>query len=122
MLPALDVGYLTKIRTGVFGLNLIAMETLFSPVMTVRKRLRFGMRVVTMGQMWWMDSLPYRVVSPGGDVLFQAPINLRHPPRVERDLMELGCSIWVNDKRLTRKELPQRGQEDNMQGLSRPGG
>ena len=74
------------------------------------------------GQMWWMDSLPYRVVSPGGNVLFQTALNLRHPPRVERELMELGCSIWVNGKRLTRKELTQRGQEDKMQGLSRPGG
>lgn len=74
------------------------------------------------GMMWWTDSLPYRVVNPNGDVLFQTVLNLRHPPRVERALMELGCSIWVNGKRLTRKELTQRGQEDKMQGLPRPGG
>ena len=75
-----------------------------------------------MGQMWWSDSLPYRVVSPGGDVLFQTALNLRHPSRVERALMEQGCSIWINGKRLTRKELTQRGQENKMQSLSRLGG
>ena len=74
-----------------------------------------------MGQMWWSDSLPYRVVSPGGDVLFQTALHLRHPPQVERALMEQRCTIWIDGKRLTRKELTQRGQENKMQSLSRPG-
>ncbi len=73
------------------------------------------------GDTWWTNSLPYRIVSPGGAVLLQAPIALRHPPRVERALLDQGCSIWINGKRLTRKELTQRGQEDKMQGVPRPG-
>lgn len=73
------------------------------------------------GDAWWANFLPYRVVNPGGAVLLQAPIALRHPPQVERALMEQGCTIWIDGKRLTRKELTQRGQENKMQGLSRPG-
>lgn len=73
------------------------------------------------GDAWWANSLPYRVVNPGGAVLLQAPIALRHPPQVERALMEQRCTIWIDGKRLTRKELTQRGQENKMQGLSRPG-
>lgn len=70
---------------------------------------------------WWLDPLPYRVVGANGRILYQAPRSLRHPPRIERELMDSGCSIWINGKRLTRKELTQRGQENKMQGLSRPG-
>lgn len=62
------------------------------------------------GDAWWANPLPYRIVSPGGAVLLQAPLGLRHPPRVERALMEQGCAIWINGKRLTRKEVSQRGQ------------
>lgn len=62
------------------------------------------------GDAWWANPLPYRIVSPGGAVLLQAPIALRHPPRVEWALMEQGCAIWINGKRLTRKEVSQRGQ------------
>lgn len=73
------------------------------------------------GCKWCLDPLPYKVVGANGRILYQAPISLRHPPRIERDLMDSGCAIWINGKRLTRKELTQRGQENKIQGLSRPG-
>lgn len=71
---------------------------------------------------WWLDPLPYKVVGANGRILYQAPLSLRHPPRIERDLMDQGCTIWIDGKRRTRKELTQRGQENKMQSLSRPGG
>lgn len=73
------------------------------------------------GCKWLLDPLPYKVVGANGRILYQAPLSLRHPPRIERDLMDQGCTIWIDGKRLTRKELTQRGQENKMQGLSRPG-
>mgnify|MGYP006903483937 FL=1 len=59
---------------------------------------------------WWLDPLPYKVFGGNGRILYQAPLSLRHPPRLERELMDGGCSIWINGKRLTRKEVAQRGQ------------
>lgn len=73
-----------------------------------------------MNDMWW-QFLPYQITGPNGAILFQAPLALRYPPRVERELVEQGCTIWIDGKRLTRKELTQRGQENKMQGLSRSG-
>lgn len=59
---------------------------------------------------WWLDPLPYKVVGSNGRILYQVPLSLRHPPRIERELMDEGCSIWINGKRLTKKEVTQRGQ------------
>lgn len=71
---------------------------------------------------WWLSPLPYQVIGPNGAILLQAPLALRYPARVERDMVEQRCTIWIDGKRLTRRELTQRGQENKMQGLSRPGG
>lgn len=74
-----------------------------------------------MGTEWWRDPLPYQVIGPGGDVLFQTMLDLRYPPRIERTMLEQGCTILVGGRKLTRKELAQRGQENKMQGMSLPG-
>ena len=73
------------------------------------------------GCKWWMDPLPYKVVGSNGRILCQAPLSLRHPLRIERELMDQGCAIWINGKRLTRKEVSQRGQTVKVQGLPRKG-
>ena len=70
---------------------------------------------------WWLDPLPYKVVGANGRILFQTPLSLRHPLRIERELMDQGCAIWINGKRLTRKEVSQRGQKNKVQGLPRKG-
>ena len=73
------------------------------------------------GCKWWMAPLPYKVVGANGRILFQTPLSLRHPLRIERELMDQGCAIWINGKRLTRKEVSQRGQTVKVQGLPRNG-
>lgn len=73
-----------------------------------------------MDDMWW-EPLPYQITGPNGAILFQTPLALRYPPRVERDMVEQGCTIWIDGKRLTRKEVSQRGQTGKVQGLPRKG-
>ena len=70
---------------------------------------------------WWLDPLPYKVVGANGRILFQTTLSLRHPLRIERSLMDQGCAIWINGKRLTRKEVSQRGHTVKVQGLPRKG-
>lgn len=70
---------------------------------------------------WWNTPLPYRVLGPGGEVLMQGAERVRYPARVERALLEQGCVILLNGKRLTRKELAH-GKERILQELPRPRG
>lgn len=72
-------------------------------------------------ELWWNTPLPYRVLGPGGEVLMQGAERVRYPARVERALLEQGCVILLNGKRLTRKELAH-GKESTLQELPRPRG
>lgn len=61
-----------------------------------------------MDSNWWQLPLPYQVISPDGSVLYQSLETERHPPRIERQLIESGCSIVLNGKKITQKELTRR--------------
>lgn len=63
---------------------------------------------------WPTDPLPYQVRSPDGGILYQSPITCRHPPRIERLLLESGCTILVEGRKLTKKELSQRAQNKTL--------
>ena len=58
---------------------------------------------------WWLSVLPYRVIGPDGAILFQAPEDLRYSPGIEQTMLETGCTIIINGKKLTQKELWKRG-------------
>ena len=58
---------------------------------------------------WWRNPLPYRVLSPDGSTLYQSLEPERHPPHIERQLLKNGCTIYLHGKKLTQKELAQRG-------------
>lgn len=61
-----------------------------------------------MDPCWWKNPLPYQVVSPDGSILYQSLETERHPPRIERQLIDAGCSICLNGKKITQKELSRR--------------
>nr|DAH20940.1 MAG TPA: hypothetical protein [Caudoviricetes sp.] len=63
---------------------------------------------------WPTDPLPYQVRSPDGGILYQSLITCRHPPRIERMLLESGCTILVEGRKLTKKELSQRAQNKTL--------
>lgn len=63
---------------------------------------------------WPAEPLPYQVISPDGGILYQSLIACRHPPRIERMLLESGCTILVEGRKLTKKELSQREQNKTL--------
>lgn len=77
--------------------------------------------IILSSAVWWNTPLPYRVLGPGGKVLMQGAERVRYPARVERALLEQGCVILLNGKRLTRKELAH-GKGSTLQELPRPRG
>ena len=62
-----------------------------------------------MADCWWLALLPYRVIAPDGTTLFQSREDLRYPPHIEQAMLETGCTIIINGKKLTQKELRKRG-------------
>ena len=62
-----------------------------------------------MADCWWLDLLPYRVIGPDGATLCQSLEAFRYPPRIEQAMVESGCTIVLHGKKLTQKELRQRG-------------
>lgn len=46
---------------------------------------------------------PYQVINPEGAVVLQSTV--RHPPRVELDLLEHGYTIKFNGRKLTKTEI-----------------
>lgn len=56
-----------------------------------------------------MYELTYRVKNSGGAIVMQAPECCRYPPAVERTLLEAGYTIWLNGKKVTKKEVKERG-------------
>ena len=47
--------------------------------------------------------LPYIVINPEGVIVLQSTV--RHPMRVELDLLEWGYTIKLNGKKLTKTEI-----------------
>ena len=62
-----------------------------------------------MADCWWLAVLPYQVIGPDGSILLQSPENLRYSPGIEQTMLETGCTIIINGKKLTQKELRKRG-------------
>ena len=62
-----------------------------------------------MADCWWLAVLPYQVIGPDGSTLLQAPENLRYSPEIEQTMLETGCTIIINGRKLTQKELRKRG-------------
>ena len=50
-----------------------------------------------------MMEYPYQVINPEGAIVLQSKV--RHPPRVEMDLLEHGYTIKVNGRKLTKTEI-----------------
>ncbi len=62
-----------------------------------------------MADRWWLTVLPYQVIGPDGAILLQSSENLRYSPGIEQTMLETGCTIIINGKKLTQKELRKRG-------------
>ena len=62
-----------------------------------------------MADCWWLEALPYQVIGPDGSTLLQAPEDLRYSPGIEQTMLETGCTIIINGRKLTQKELRKRG-------------
>lgn len=62
-----------------------------------------------MADCWWLTVLPYQVIGPDGAILLQAPEDLRYSPGIEQTMLGTGCTIIINGKKLTQKELRKRG-------------
>ena len=62
-----------------------------------------------MADCWWLAVLPYHVIGPDGAILLQAPEDLRYSTGIEQTMLETGCTIIINGKKLTQKELRKRG-------------
>lgn len=56
-----------------------------------------------------MYELTYRVKNSAGAIVMQAPECCRYSPTVERKLLEAGYTIWLNGKKVTKKEVKERG-------------
>lgn len=56
-----------------------------------------------------MYELNYQVKNAAGATVLQAPECCRYSPAVERDLLENGYTIWLDGKKVTKKEVKERG-------------
>ena len=62
-----------------------------------------------MADCWWLAVLPYQVIGPDGSILLQSSEDLRYSPEIEQTMLETGCTIIINGRKLTQKELRKRG-------------
>ncbi len=49
--------------------------------------------------------LTYKIYNRDGRLMESRPESLRHPPEVELSMIEAGCTIKLNGKRITKKEI-----------------
>lgn len=61
----------------------------------------------------------YQIFNSSGDLLCQADLDCRYPTRLELQLLDAGYRIYIDKRRLTRKEVMDRGPENKVQGLPR---
>ena len=63
----------------------------------------------------------YQIFNSAGNLVCQADLDCRYSAKLELQLMDAGYRIYIDKRRLTRKEVMARGQEDKVQGLPRKG-
>ena len=63
----------------------------------------------------------YQIFNSVGNLVCQTDLVCRYPARLELQLLDAGYRIYIDKRRLTRKEVMARGQEDKVQGLPRKG-
>ena len=61
----------------------------------------------------------YQIFNSSGDLVCQANLDCRYPTRLEVQLLDAGYRIYIDKRRLTRKEVMDRGPENKVQGLPR---
>ena len=61
----------------------------------------------------------YQIFNSSGDLVCQANLDCRYPTRLELQLLDAGYRIYIDKRRLTRKEVMDRGPENKVQGLPR---
>ena len=59
----------------------------------------------------------YQIFNSSGDLVCQADLDCRYPTRLELQLLDAGYRIYIDKRRLTRKEVMDRGPENKVQGL-----
>ncbi len=52
--------------------------------------------------------LTYKVYNRDGRLMESRPASLRHPPEIERSMIEAGYTIKLNGKKITKKEIMKR--------------
>lgn len=58
--------------------------------------------------------MKYTVTDPGGRAVMSTEYeNLRYPPDIELQMLELGYKIAINGKRLTKKEATDAAAKPN---------
>lgn len=61
-----------------------------------------------------MSAYMYVVSEPGGRPIMQTEYeNLRYPPEIELQMLNLGYKITINGKRLTKKEATDAAAKPN---------
>lgn len=61
-----------------------------------------------------MDNYPYKVYDQSGRLVLQAAESCRYDRETERSLLESGHTIRLNGKRITKKEVSQRAENNTM--------
>ena len=54
----------------------------------------------------------YQIFNSSGDLVCQADLVCRYPAKLELSLIDAGYRIYIDKKRLTRKDVLQRSQKD----------
>lgn len=60
----------------------------------------------------------YQIFNSSGDLVCQADLDCRYPARLELQLLDARYQIYIDKRRLTRKEAMGRGQEYRVQSVS----
>ena len=60
----------------------------------------------------------YQIFNSVGDLVCQADLSCRYTAKLELQLLDAGYRIYIDKRRLTRKEVMARGQEYRVQSVS----
>lgn len=60
----------------------------------------------------------YQIFNSSGDLICQADLSCRYTAKLELQLLDAGYRIYIDKRRLTRKEVMGRGQEYKVQSVS----
>lgn len=67
-----------------------------------------------------MTSPTYSVLGPSGRPLMVSQAGIRYPPEIELSLISTGCTIRLNGKRLTKKEILSNAESHRYHGAVHP--